>query len=202
MSLTALEERAKAAAAGEGPTNIGSQTLADVLSQAGPTFENYFQKSVQDPLMQLFGEKVIPQLDVELARSGFFGSGRERALGGATDRLMRALTESKAGLSKELLDTRLRGAEMAPGIGQGEIDQIMTLLEGGDTRRQKELDRIKLLLSLLGGPHVGPETSEGRQNTAAGLRIGGAVAGGIVGGPAGATVGATAGGAAGKEATK
>lgn len=157
-SLTGLEEAAKGIVSGEGATSqqfgLGRGTTADVLSQAGPTFENYFQESIQNPLLQMFQEKVVPQLNVELARSGFFGTGRERALGSSTDNLMRALVENKAALSKELLDTRLKGAGLATTQAgferESDINSLMQTLQAGDTQRQKELDRIKLLFGLGG----------------------------------------------------
>lgn len=150
LSLTGLEEQAKGITTGEGHSSLGKKTTADVLSQAGPAFDKYFEDSVQNPLLQLFSEKIIPQLDTELARSGFFGSARERSLGGATDRLTRTLTEEKAGLSKDLLDTRLKGAGLATTQATADTSTLLNTLDAGDTQRRKELQRIQMLFGLGG----------------------------------------------------
>lgn len=158
LSLTGLENQAQGVVSGEGETSqqfeLGRNTLADVLTQAGPALEEYFAKSVRDPIMQLFTEKMVPQLDTELARSGFFGTARARGLDTANEKVMRSLTEQKAGLAKDLLGLRLTGAglatQQAGAERESDISTLLKTLEAGDTQRQKELQRIQLLFGLGG----------------------------------------------------
>lgn len=197
-SLTALEQLSQRLASGQGPEAetfaLGRNTLADVLAQAGPNFEQFFQSSVQDPLMRSFGQEIIPTAQAALGKSGFYGSAMGDEVNRATGDLTRALASARGRMGVELLNTRLTGAGMAPGLAAPEAQLMAGLLSVGDYRRQKELERIKLLMQLQSpsgsfAPNGGP--SEGRQNSAAALRIGGTILGGILGGPAGAAGGAT-----------
>ena len=73
----------------------------DVRSVYGDDFDDFFTKTIHDPLVEQFQEETLPGITRRLAPSSFYSSDRQRADQRAQDELLTNLTRSRAGLKRQ-----------------------------------------------------------------------------------------------------
>lgn len=147
LSLTALEDRAKSLATGQGQTQA-----ADVLSKImglsdSQNSNDTFNKSVQDPLLKAFERDILPRISRNYASSGFGGSDQRKAGDTATRNLLDTLVQKKAEFTNSNLDRALLAAQASPG-STNELLNIVT--QAGGIQNIPEDKRMQVILQLLG----------------------------------------------------
>lgn len=175
-SLAGLEEFAMqlvgGGVAGAETAGTARSALEGILTQGPQDFEDFFQKTVQDPALEGFQRDIIPAIRERFAPQ-FFGGERREAEGRATEDLLTQLTRARAGLAFQTqqagqqnilaalgLTPSLIGAEQVP-----QANLLTQLLGAGITGRQsiasEEQRRIQNALAFLGQPQI--------ENIAAGI---------------------------------
>lgn len=132
---------------------LSSDALRNVLTQTGPAFDTFFNEGVRGPALRDFNEEILPTLDQELARSGFFGSARGNRLEDASQELIQFLTEQRARTKLESLQVQLAASQAIP----AELNILLSALAAGGAPRAAEDARIGRLLGIAG---TNPEQSE------------------------------------------
>lgn len=141
-SLTGLEQYAQSLVAPQESdlTGMGKEGLGKVLSQGPQDIDEYFTKTVQEPLLELFQEDILPEISRRYAPSGFYSSQRLEADQRAQEELLDSLTRSRASISFGARENDLNRILQAAGIGLGE----------GFKREGLDLSRAELLRSFAG----------------------------------------------------
>ncbi len=212
QSLSGLESVASQVIGGqEGAIQQGGQTasggldaLLNIFTQGPQDIDDFFNETVQQPLLQDFSENILPDLQTRFS-SQFFGGERRESEGRAREDLIDALTRERArtafGARQDDFQNTLQGLGVLPGAVQAPfgasgaaIDNLRGLLGAGQQPRnvvQQQLNernrRVQEALAALG--IGGTENivfnnpgSEGLLSSAIGSFAGSAGAGDFLGG--------------------
>jgi len=130
--------------------------LQDIIKGDPSDFEEYYQKSVYDPMMRQFEEDIIPGIGRQVG-SAYWGSERLGQEEKAREDLMQSLVGSRAqmayGARESALDRSLRAIGMTPemisGYGMGaEIGARPGQWEYGEWQRQQDVPMRKMMMIL------------------------------------------------------
>lgn len=168
-SLAGLEDFAMqlvgGGVAGAETAGTARGALEGILTQGPQDFEDFFQRTVQEPALESFERDIIPTIRERFAPQ-FFGGERREAEARATEDLLTQLTRARSGLAFQTqqagqqnllsalgLAPSLIGAEQAP-----QAQLLTQLLGAGITGRQsiaaEEQRRIQNALAFLGVPQI------------------------------------------------
>lgn len=141
-SLEALEQRALlAATGGDANTQATNKALQSLLSGDATDFNDVFTQTVQNPLLETFQEDILPGISSQFA-GNFFSSDRtgiqERALENLGDTLAQERSRLSFQTQESALDRQLQALGLAPGIQQGQLGELTTLLSAGNVPREVE----------------------------------------------------------------
>ena len=146
-SLQGLEQYAMDLVGGGGTAALSNKALGDILNTDPAALDNYFNTAVADPLTRYFNERIVPIINREYARSGFFGTDRERALGQTTEDLVTQIAQQRA---KFAYDTRQQQIEAAGTAATTRNQGLQALAQIMQSSTQPEDRYIQLLLAALG----------------------------------------------------
>lgn len=137
LSLEALEQQIMQAATGDSGTGTARQTL-DRLAQEGPQdFEEYFQRTVQEPALDEFSD-LMDQIARGQANT-FFSSERRQADTDAREDLLDALTRERARTAFEAresaLGRQLEASRILPSLDANMTNLLLGGLEAGAVPR-------------------------------------------------------------------
>lgn len=144
-SLEALEQAALGNS--QNPNFAQANRTVSEAQTAGPEdFTDYFNKSVQDPALKDFREKILPDVTRRFRGSAGFGSDRMAADRQATDDLTGSLAGQRAKLAYESRESaanrRLQAAGMVPGLQGGETSALVAALNAGGVAQGTEQNRL------------------------------------------------------------
>lgn len=103
LSLSALEQQAMNLVDPQGDiaqTISGAQTaFQDILSQGPQDIDDFFTKTVQDPLLRNFERDILPSIGRDFGGNAFFGSERVETDRRAGQELLTQLSQARAGMA-------------------------------------------------------------------------------------------------------
>lgn len=152
----------------------GNQALSGILSGGPADFDEYFSKTVQEPLMREFEENILPGISRRFAPSGFYSSDRTRSDDLARRDLTEGLGRARADVGYQAFQAdkqnKLAALGLLPSVAGARGDELTRFLEAGATPREAEAmnnqlkyeefvrqqsqreDRLKALIAALGLP--------------------------------------------------
>lgn len=148
LSLSALEDRARALATGQpDPTAAGAQQALQQILGGGPTdFNEFFKTNVQDPLLQSFQRDITPAISRSFADQ-FFGGQRLETQRRANEDLLTQLVRARADLALKFgqqdTQNKLEAARLAPAVAGSDIGVLQDLLSSGAVPRTVETDQLQ-----------------------------------------------------------
>lgn len=146
VSLTALEQMAL----GNASNNAANQSSVKALTNftnAGPVdINDYFNSSVQDPMLRDFQSKVLPQLTQRFSGQAGFGSDRMRQEQLVTNDMMNTLANSRTNMAfnaqNQANANKMQAAMALPGVTSAGINDMLNMQQGGN--RQNAIDQTML----------------------------------------------------------
>ena len=175
QSLAALEEWSKNLAQQPDQSDLNMQ-MEDFLSErlGGIDYENYFRKTVQDPLLKMFRESVMPDISRRYSQSGFYSTQRGGAEERAREDLMDTIGRGRVSMEMEMQRDQLQAAQLALQYEAEnrmkdlqELQQMLSLFSVGQTDdaygrsiEQQRIDNIMKSLTLQGHENIA-EVTEG-----------------------------------------
>lgn len=142
-SLAGLERFAEEGAAGGSQLfQSGSDALQRIMGSSGEDFEQFYQTSIKEPLLQEFEEDVMPRISRQFGASGFFGSDRRAADRGARDDLLSALVRGKSQTRLGARQQELQAAGIIPGFETARGQVGLSSAQAGLDERRKRLAQI------------------------------------------------------------
>ena len=137
-SLAALEDYVKnEAVGGTGSSKYYQNELDKIIKGGGSTIDinDYFTKSVEQPLMKTFTDKVLPSLQGTFAGSAAFGSDKLKQQELLTDNLMNTLAGSRSKMaydsSKDAADRLMEALGLGAKVGESTTKNLSTTLAAG-----------------------------------------------------------------------
>jgi len=133
-------------------TDLGktaTSTLTDVMAGgSGKYFEDAYKKTIEDPLLRNWSEKIVPELSGSYAKKGLlYGSGREDAQLREARTIAEAIAMGRSDLASKMETQRISGVNAANQIGTNALNETTGISSGlsltGATRQsieQKNLD--------------------------------------------------------------
>lgn len=119
-----------------GVFNTGTNALLQQLTGGPQDINQFFQDTVQDPLLQNFQEDILPGISRQYA-SNFFSSDRQNADARAQEELLRQLTQARSGFSFNARENDLnRNIQAAQSIPQLQLAQQQGSLTPTQTMQQ------------------------------------------------------------------
>ncbi len=151
LSLSALEQQAMNLANPEGDiaqTISGAQTaFQDLLSTGPQDIDDFFTKTVQDPLLQNFERDILPSIGRNFGGTSFFGSERQEADSRAREDLLTTLTRTRASTAfgaRENDLNRILGALGITGqVASAGSQTASGILGGGIQGRQLQGEKLR-----------------------------------------------------------
>lgn len=148
ISLQGLEDRANLLAAGGAETiNASRQALLEQLTQGPQQFEEFFDKTIREPLVKQFNEEIFPSLTASFSKN-FFGSGQRQATARREEDLTEALATEFARLGFESresnLERKLRASELVnqgAGSPTGELVNLFGAGQQATGLAERNIDR-------------------------------------------------------------
>jgi len=116
--------------------------LARALSGEPESFEEYYQRAVQEPMLEEFERTIMPAVSKKYAPSGYWSSERVRSEERTRRDLLNALTRARSELAykarESALERRLKAASLAPELIVLPGKALMSLLEAQALPRKVE----------------------------------------------------------------
>lgn len=146
VSLTALEQMALGNASNNAANQSSIKALTD-FTNAGPVdINDYFNSSVQDPMLRDFQNKVLPQLTQRFSGQAGFGSDRMRQEQLVTNDMMNILANSRTNMAfnaqNQANTNKMQAAIALPGVTSAGINDMLNMQQGGN--RQNAIDQTML----------------------------------------------------------
>ena len=151
---------------------FGQAQLQDIINQSGPRFEEYYRNAVEAPLLKSYNEVLLPQLNRNLAQSGFYGTARQEALEQSVQDLLDTMVAGRSRTAIEAQRNQLAGLSLLHSITGMELNLLTQALNPLGTERENEINRLNSLLALATGISpgaMGQGPSTGAQNTQTGM---------------------------------
>lgn len=122
LSLSALEQRTiNEATGGPGSTRANQMELDKIIKSGGSPVDinDYFTKTVEEPTLKSFSDKILPALQSTFSGSAAFGSDKLRQQQLLTNDLTKNLSSARAGVAYQSQNDALNRVMQALGLSTG-----------------------------------------------------------------------------------
>lgn len=150
LSLSALEDRARQLATGEGVGALTTQAqdvLSNLLGTTGADTEEFFRTTIQDPALQAFEEDILPSIGRRFGGQEFFSTERRDADAQAREDLLESLTRerSRVALSERARVDQviLQALGLLPSVQGADTAQLAAILGASGLARQPTVDATR-----------------------------------------------------------
>lgn len=138
LSLTGLEK----ALGGDSVLKEQEEFISNMLNpeRRQQQMQEYFQETVQDPMMESFQEEVIPHIRRQYAPSGYWSGHRVKQEDEAMEDLVDSLTRERTRMAYEARESDLNRGMQAAGMGSPAMRGMETGLRLGEIPRAVETE--------------------------------------------------------------